>query len=76
MHNFEQDKAVLKHAPLTDEQREMVAEIEALGESMGELYKRLAERPDIDQRWLAEGRTDLQKGKMSLIRAVCRPAKF
>lgn len=31
---------------------------------------------EVDLRWLAEGRTDLQKGLMSLTRAVAQPDFF
>jgi predicted dehydrogenase len=32
--------------------------------------------PDVDQRWVAIGKTDLQKGFMSLIRGIARPETF
>lgn len=33
----------------------------------------LAQRSDIDKRWLATGRTDLEKGFMSINRSIFRP---
>lgn len=35
----------------------------------------LAEMPEIDKRWLATGRTDVEKGFMSINRSVFRPAR-
>lgn len=32
--------------------------------------------PDVDQRWLAAGRTDIEKGFMSVNRAVFKPARI
>ena len=30
----------------------------------------------IDQRWLAIGKTDLQKGFMSVVRSIAKPTSF
>jgi hypothetical protein len=35
----------------------------------------LALQPDVDLRWLAIGRTDIEKGFMSINRAVFKPAR-
>lgn len=35
----------------------------------------LKDRPDIDQRWLAIGRTDLEKAFMAINRAVFQPQR-
>lgn len=43
---------------------------------VGELCDNLAKLPDIDKRWLAIAKTDLQKGFMALVRAIARPETF
>lgn len=45
-------------------------------EKVGQLVDRLTEEPGVDQRWLAIAKTDLQKGFMSLVRAIARPESF
>lgn len=35
----------------------------------------MAENPDIDKRWLAIGRTDIEKGFMAINRAIFKPAR-
>jgi hypothetical protein len=40
------------------------------------LVGRLKVMPDVDQRWLAIGVTDLQKGFMAITRAVAKPTTF
>jgi hypothetical protein len=46
-----------------------------VGHLVGELQAK-AETHGLDPRWVAEGRTDLQKGFMSLVRAITRPTTF
>ncbi|MCC5966153.1 MAG: cyclic nucleotide-binding protein [Natronohydrobacter sp.] len=36
----------------------------------------LAEMPETDKRWLATGRTDVEKGFMSITRAIMQPARI
>jgi hypothetical protein len=51
-------------------------EIKAHGVALGELVSKLRGVPDLDQRWIAIGATDLQTGLMALTRAVARPTTF
>lgn len=37
------------------------------------LIKELQADPEFDQRWIATGRTDIQKGFMSVIRGITKP---
>lgn len=56
-----------------------VEQINAIKENaneLGSLLDYFAGQPDVDQRWLAIARTDLQKGFMFLIRALARPEGF
>lgn len=51
-------------------------EIKAKGVELGELVAKLRAAPDIDQRWVSIGATDLQTGLMALTRAVAQPTFF
>lgn len=44
--------------------------------SVGKFIERLEKEPDVDKRWLAIAKTDLQKGFMSLIRSIAKPTTF
>lgn len=46
------------------------------GRTLGDLYEILMEMDETDKRWVAEGRTDLQKGLMCWTRAIAKPEFF
>lgn len=50
--------------------------VKEMGAKVGELVEELRADVELDPRWVAEGRTDLQKGFMSLTRAITRPDFF
>nr|WP_244116876.1 MULTISPECIES: hypothetical protein [Burkholderia cepacia complex] len=54
----------------------MINEIKLQGNNLGLVFDMLEQSPDIDQRWLAIAKTDLQKGFSALIRAIARPTTF
>jgi len=43
---------------------------------VGVLVEKVANMDSVDGRWVAIGRTDLQKGFMALIRAIAKPETF
>lgn len=51
-------------------------DIKVAGAALGVLVERLRAYPDLDQRWVSIGATDLQKGFMALTRAVAKPESF
>ncbi len=61
---------------LTEAEISLMNEIKQKGIELENLIAKLNENPDIDLRWLHIGTTDLQKGLMSLTRAVARPTSF
>lgn len=61
---------------LSDEEVKRANEIKTMGSYIELLVDKLRADPNADQRWVAEGRTDLQKGLMSLTRAVTKPTSF
>ena len=54
----------------------IINDVKDIAELVGQTVDKLAELPDIDIRWLSIARTDLQKGFMTLVRAIARPATF
>jgi hypothetical protein len=51
-------------------------DIKAQGEQLGALVATLKQMPELDQRWVSIGATDLQTGLMALVRAVAKPTTF
>lgn len=45
-------------------------------ETLLRLLDDLAERDDVDRRWLAIGRTDIERGFMAINRAIFRPERI
>ncbi len=70
--------SILGHRQLTPSQLELVNRIKAKGDEVGHLVDQLQATlsPTLDQRWIATGKTDLQKGFMCLVRGVAQPTTF
>ena len=47
-----------------------------MAESVRVLCENIEVIPDIDKRWLAIAKTDLQKGFMALVRSIAKPETF
>lgn len=75
METFTQPK-ITGYRQLSEEDAALMNEIKAHGVALGELVDRLSSRPDLNQRWLDIGTTDLQTGLMALTRAVAQPSTF
>lgn len=61
---------------LTKEDVEFINQLKSVAVDVGNWVDRVKNYPDADQRWAAIAATDLQKGFMSLIRAVAKPETF
>ena len=61
---------------LTKEEQELINMVKDMAEEVGEVLDSLERREGVDKRWLAIGRTDLQKGFMGVIRSVAKPTTF
>jgi hypothetical protein len=63
---------------LSKEETDLINEGKELAETVRKYVEKLAfnGRQDIDQRWVALGRTQLQQGFMALTRAVAQPTTF
>ena len=69
-----------KDAELSEQAVALLNEIDTQGEILRHLVDKLEARArtqgDIDGRWVAMGRSDLQRGLMALQRAVEKPSHF
>jgi hypothetical protein len=61
---------------LAPDQVEIINEAKRIGNLAGTLLSSLEHDANIDQRWLAIAKTDLQKGFMALVRSVAQPDSF
>lgn len=60
---------------LTQAEVDLMNAIKQIGNHLGELIAGM-EVKDVDKRWLAIAKTDLQKGIMFLVRSVAKPESF
>jgi len=75
-----QHKHIIGYRDLSPEEINFMNEGKDLAEKVGEYIKTLENSTDligkIDQRFLAMGKSDLQKGFMCVIRSIARPTTF
>jgi hypothetical protein len=79
-----QHKKITGYRDLSEQEIALMNEGKALAEQVGAFCDKLnflslpagESKVEIDPRWLAIGKTDLQKGFMSLIRSIARPQSF
>lgn len=71
-----QHRHIKGYRELSAEEVAQMNDIKATAAQVGDLVDRVLALPTIDRRWAAEGRTDLQKGFMSLVRAIAQPTTF
>lgn len=72
----DQHTKIKGYRDLSQEEINLMNEAKELAEKVGELVSKLESTPGIDQRWSSIGKTDLQKGFMSLIRSIAQPTTF
>jgi hypothetical protein len=71
-----QHKLIKGYRDLSQAEIDMMNDAKAKAADIGKLIEVLNEMPDIDKRWLAIAKTDLQKGFMSLVRSIAKPETF
>jgi hypothetical protein len=71
-----QHRHIKGYRELTQDEIQLMNEVKAQGEHLGALVATMKQMPDLDQRWVSIGATDLQTGLMALTRAVARPTTF
>lgn len=71
-----QHQHIKGYRDLSQAEIDLMNEAKDLAEKCGALVDRLRIESGIDQRWVAIGATDLQKGFMSVIRGIAKPTTF
>ena len=72
----DQHRKITGYRDLSQSEIDDMNRIKRLGSDLGELINDIEKKNGIDRRWLNIAKTDLQKGMMSLTRAVARPGGF
>lgn len=67
---------IIGYRALSQEEISLMNSIKLLAQSVGTQVAMLESTANVDQRWVAIAKTDLQKGFMTLIRAVAQPTTF
>lgn len=71
------DKPKVKgYRELSPEAIAMMNAVKTKGEELGELIEQLRNTDGLDQRWIATGATDIQKGLMCVTRGIAQPNTF
>jgi len=71
-----QHKKIKGYRDLSQEEIDLMNVCKMLASEVGNTIEKLESVNNIDKRWLAIAKTDLQKGFMSLIRAIAQPTTF
>lgn len=71
-----QHKHIKGYRDLTQEEVDLMNEAKELSEAVGAFITKLQKVNRLDQWWVVEGKTDLQKGFMSLVRGIAQPTTF
>ena len=71
-----QHKKIKGYRDLSQEEIDLMNKAKKMAEQVGELVEEIINNDSTDKRWAYIAKTDLQKGFMSLIRAVAQPTTF
>ena len=71
-----QHRQIKGYRELSQEEINLTNEAKELSAKVGDLISKLESTDGLDKRWLDTGKTDLQKGFMSTIRAIAQPTTF
>jgi len=71
-----QHKIIEGYRDLSQEEINLMNKVKLLAIQVGELVEETQTNSLTDKRWISIGQTDLQKGFMSLTRAIAQPTTF
>ena len=71
-----QHKHIKGYRDLSKAEIDAMNAVKAEAERVGILIEELEANPNLDQRWVAIAKTDLQKGFMAAVRSVAQPTTF
>ena len=72
---FSQPK-ITGYRQLSEEEVALMNEGKALAVQCGDFIAKLRATPNLDQRWVSIGATDMQTGFMAAIRGIAKPTTF
>lgn len=72
----DQHEKIKGYRDLSKQEIDLMNEGKALAEQVGLYIDKLQALDSTDKRWVATGKTDLQKGFMSAIRSIAQPTTF
>lgn len=71
-----QHRKIKGYRELSQEEIDLMNAVKEQGAALGALVEKLESTKDLDPRWIAIGKTDLQKGLMALTRSIAQPTFF
>lgn len=71
-----QHRKISGYRELSQEEINAMNSVKELASAVGILIEEMQANPQLDQRWVAIAKTDLQKGFMAAVRAVAQPTTF
>ena len=71
-----QHKKIKGYRDLTQAEIDAMNAVKAEGQRLEILIEEMQDNSDLDQRWVAIAKTDLQKGIMAAVRAIAKPESF
>lgn len=71
-----QHKQIKGYRDLSQLEINQMNAIKDIANRVGEIIDALQDDSNVDQRWLAIAKTDLQKGFMAAVRSVAKPDSF
>lgn len=71
-----QHKKIKGYRDLSQEEIDLMNEGKELSQKVGDFISKLEANESLDKRWVAIGKTDLQKGFMAAIRSIAQPTSF
>jgi len=71
-----QHKKITGYRDLSEVEIALMNNVKEASSEIGELLDVMSRDPNLDQRWVAIAKTDLQKGFMAAVRAITKPTSF
>ncbi len=71
-----QHREIKGYRELNQKEIDLMNDIKGRGAGLGALVEMLRQLPEVDQRWVSIGATELQQGLMALTRAIAKPTFF
>lgn len=72
----DQHQHIKGYRDLSQEEIDLMNQIKDAGNALGALIESLQAKDGLDQRFVAAGKTDIQKGLAMVIRGIAQPTSF